>query len=58
MTTEDEARKRWCPFARVGTTTTDERLAVALNRVENTGGIVLNPFAARCIASDCMAWRW
>jgi hypothetical protein len=60
MMTEDEAGKKWCPFARV------LRLGGGgpkgpFNRVEvivesetptYTGG------SAPCIGSKCMAWRW
>jgi len=47
--TEDEARKKWCPFARH---TQDE--APVANRWDSD----LNPIQCRCIASDCLAWRW
>lgn len=51
--TEDEARKRWCPFARV------EAATSAINRLDRaaTDRVVWH-FACACIASDCMAWRW
>lgn len=58
LLTEEQARERWCPFARceVG----EEYLASA-NR---WGGVVNNqrvfhdnPKKCRCIASRCMAWR-
>lgn len=44
--TEEEARQKWCPFARCGDT-------AGCNR--NGSEFELKPY---CIASDCMAWRW
>ena len=54
--TEDEARKKWCPFARVIQFDIDEmptgnRLYTASNDEMNFDGPAL------CIASECMAWR-
>jgi hypothetical protein len=51
LRTEEEARKCWCPFARVGSETTG---AGGLNRDYQTGSVG----KADCIASECMAWRW
>lgn len=49
LTTEEEAKKKWCPFSRL-TTGVDHRPAG--NR----------PFdehpAMACLGSSCMAWRW
>lgn len=42
--TGDEAKTKWCPFARVG-----DDLHAATNRPNSAG--------YDCIASDCMAWR-
>ena len=59
MKTPDEARQCWCPFARV---MYRERIvqaeldAIAMssfNRVSNG-----EPDGTRCIADECMAWRW
>lgn len=59
MMTEEEAKTKWCPFARVKTWT-----------AENGGGVPDNAASANrthqgrqitgssCIASACMAWRW
>ena len=45
--TEDEARKKWCPFVRAGN-------EAGCNRsVLNAEG-----YLDKCIASECMAWRW
>ena len=48
MKIEEEARKCWCPFARLtGTDNQDSG-----NRLGKEWGSVF------CIASECMAWRW
>lgn len=47
MTTEAEAKTKWCPFGRIG-----HRDGIAMNDPANPN------FSARCIGSDCMAWRW
>lgn len=64
MLTEDEAKTKWCPMARVCATEADSvsasahvgynRIYIAHTEVEPTG---LNPQIARCIGSACMAWR-
>lgn len=46
--TEEEARTKWCPFGRVYSPNG------AYNRTETTAAA--GP--SRCIASNCMAWRW
>jgi len=59
--TEDEARTKWCPFARVLSSLSNGHVVIAAaagNRANGLTGGGLNPSAARCIASDCMAWRW
>lgn len=50
MLTEDEAKKRWCPFANVQQDGTGNRYPMDTD--------MLNRAFACCIASDCMAWRW
>ena len=40
--TEQEARQKWCPFSQ--------------SRQAPAGGIEY--INLKCIASDCMAWRW
>lgn len=63
MKTESEARKCWCPFARVnvpvsfpiGGNVSQTIGTAAVNRfVRNEEGAAM----AACIASECMAWRW
>jgi hypothetical protein len=46
--TENEAREKWCPFARVS--------AYDHSPNKDSGGNI-RP-GAYCIASRCMAWRW
>jgi hypothetical protein len=53
--TEDEARTKWCPFARV---IENGSASGAHNRVQlPTGRDVRVPVAGFCLASTCMAWR-
>jgi hypothetical protein len=59
--TEDEAKTKWCPFAR--TVETDGRGSTnGRNRVASTGVaekvLAAELLGAQCIASACMAWRW
>ena len=60
MLTEDEAKTKWCPFARVIADGTGNFYASG-NRVKNHANwpveTKLNPETARCIGSACMAWR-
>lgn len=54
--TEDEAKTKWCPAARVVWPGSDWGSAFSGNRspLSDDG---FNG-ADRCIASECMAWRW
>jgi len=52
--TEEEAKTKWCPQARVTRAGTDD--ATSWNRFVDEG--VPIPNGSRCIASACMAWRW
>lgn len=53
LTTEEEAKTKWCPFARVAV---DARGAsVSVNR-HLEGAITQRE--TRCLTSACMAWRW
>lgn len=51
--TEDEARKKWCPQARVATRGED----AAVNRWAVFGSGFGPSHGTTCIASECMAWR-
>jgi hypothetical protein len=59
--TEDEAKTKWCPFARVSLAGTKLQISPH-NRAEADHGSrvdsVPNPPYARCLGSACMAWRW
>jgi len=48
---ETEARKKWCPFARVFTGTRDYVAAANRELLPRDQG------KANCIGSACMAWR-
>jgi hypothetical protein len=48
--TEEDAREKWCPFARVASSETE---AASANR--GLPGDGRGPVG--CIASECMAWR-
>lgn len=49
--TEDEAKAKWCPFARASNLA--DLQTVAINREGNAPDQW-----CMCIASACMAWRW
>ena len=70
LLTEEQAREKWCPFSKsvaVGTRENGSPYQSG-NRVrahQGTSAIgpisfpaQMNPETCRCIASDCMAWRW
>ena len=49
--TEDEAKQKWCPFARVMSAHDEGNW----NRGKPDEVYHRDP---KCIASSCMAWRW
>lgn len=51
IVTEDKAKTKWCPFARVSRNGGGNRYPMDNDLADATA-------FARCIASDCMAWRW
>lgn len=54
--TEQEAREKWCPFARV-VEVVDDGEAIEGFPVGNRSTQHRSHPHAHCIASDCMAWR-
>lgn len=48
--TEDEAKKKWCPMARVSAS----GCSLSFNRVDDGTPSI----GANCIASDCAMWVW
>lgn len=61
MVTVEEAKTRWCPFARTGINGSSG--AVAVNRsVEPVDRRTDGPYSVydetRCIGTACLAWRW
>jgi hypothetical protein len=50
MHTEEQARTKWCPHVRVSDGSWNRKWSL------NTDG--KGQERARCIASECMAWRW
>ncbi len=59
--TEDQAREKWCPYARVFILTGDVNKPTRgaygpMNRIGNEERITWQG-SSNCIASDCMMWR-
>lgn len=56
--TEEEAKTKWCPFARVVTTVGGRPLLnqPVINRTQDYKGE--GDAVGPCIASSCMAWHW
>ena len=51
---EPDAREKWCPFVRTAwaLNASDESAALCTANRGNTDN------NCRCVASDCMQWRW
>ncbi len=70
MMTEEQAREKWCPMARLlpvdKTQKANEapqltpRVGVSYNRlvIVDGKGASTNLQDSRCLASDCAMWRW
>ena len=60
--TLEEAKKKWCPMARVVEVNADEgALYGPFNRYHTSvSSHLASPDCqqARCLADDCMMWRW
>ena len=54
--TEDEAKEKWCPFARLGFS--GRPGSAAVNRILDVDNPAIMDNLTQCIGSDCMAWRW
>jgi len=52
--TEEGARKKWCPMVRFY----HGHDCAAANRWVNFAKDIDTTEGSRCIASDCMMWRW
>ena len=57
MHTEDEARQKWCPFARVPPYEGSGSPANRWNEVSVKHPDSSYKVQCACIASECMAWR-
>lgn len=55
--TEEEAKTKWCPFARVVAYTAREAGQAAFNRACGPNDGANTRPAALCFGSACMAWR-
>jgi hypothetical protein len=57
--TEEEARKKWCPFVRVLATIdgTGPQHKGPLHGFSYNRNLQGEPYGA-CVASACMSWRW
>ncbi len=53
--TEDEARGKWCPMARVAVMSDNPERGAHNRLIDDEKKL---EGRAHCIASDCMAWRW
>ena len=58
MMTEAEAKKKWCPNVRYLATFRNDEGKLETAGCFNRGGADSGLEKARCIGSDCMAWRW
>lgn len=61
LTTKAEARRKWCPEARsmYDHCTEEGQYSPAYNRINSRSSVdIPSPVSCRCIASDCMMWRW
>lgn len=62
MMTEEEAKTKWCPEARVAMIQHRGRVSVSSNRDISlfvpTNSFDPNTDITKCIASACMCWRW
>jgi len=55
--TEEQAKSKWCPMARVHSKTNTSSYNKYPDSDTELPSVPV-PDQARCIASDCMMWRW
>ena len=55
-TSEVDARTKWCPLSRMGSSDNRTVFDDTFNRAGNIRGVAAP--GTRCIASECMMWRW
>lgn len=53
MYKEEEAKKKWCPYANVSASDSD---IISNRHIQNDNSVLIS--FSLCIASECMAWRW
>jgi hypothetical protein len=59
MYTEEEAKTKWCPFARLMLTVNEgDRPILGVGGVNRYGKDGVDQALGTCIGSQCMAWRW
>jgi hypothetical protein len=68
MMTENKARTKWCPFVRthMGGAAVNRMLTIEPSARTTSGAATLAApdrrdlvaLSTRCIASECMMWRW
>jgi len=56
--TEEEAKKKWCPMAKVMNINGGGGGNRWDGAASNKNKDAIGPVGATCVASDCMAWRW
>lgn len=56
--TEEEAKSKWCPFARIIVEPDVGDARVAGNRWMGEQAPTNSPTNSECLGSGCMAWRW
>lgn len=60
LTTEKQAREKWCPFTRVSLyhRSTNANRMVRYGEGTQSEDFLAFQTATNCIGSECMAWRW
>ncbi len=58
--TEDEAKTKWCPFAKPVMVTEHDLFVRSFNERDDVDKIKnsMHRINDKCIGSECMAWRW